>query len=159
MNRKGSGYIYACILVIIGVLFLTLLMSFLGAATQIQHQNENTEKVLDSFVVSNAIDIYDSIKMGNDDTVSLDSSEFTQKLSAFCGLDLENGSLYCHNRDGNPQYLLTRPVLTAVRAGNGSLTLKVTVHYIMRVPVYFCGVLVSTANVPIYIHSYYTPKF
>ncbi len=159
MNRKGSGYIYACILVILGALFLSLLMSFLGAATQVKHQNENTEKVLDSFIVSNAIEIYDSIKMGNDDTISLDSSEFIQNLSAFCNLDLESGFLYCRGSDGETQYLLTRPALTAVRAGSGSLTLKVTAHYTMQVPVYFCGIVVSTANIPIYIHSYYTPKF
>ena len=71
MNRKGEGYIDVCVLIIILCMILSVLTEAVAAVNVVKMTERNARVVLDNFVMVNAIEIFDSIKNGNDDTESL----------------------------------------------------------------------------------------
>ena len=67
-NRKGSGYFTPCVITLVIVMILSVVIFYANTMTIIETTRENTEMVLDSFVMKNSIEIYNSIKQGHDFT-------------------------------------------------------------------------------------------
>ncbi len=152
-NKKAEGYIFPCVITVILGMIAAVVIYFISTVYMIKNQKEDVKKVLDSFVVENAIEIYNSIKVGEDEQLYLDSTAFIGKLTSFSHLNKGGNTLYSYDSDGVLRYKLSKPILTADN------DLKITASYTLYVPVYFNGILVATATIPIRINSYYTEKF
>ncbi|MPN21910.1 hypothetical protein SDC9_169292 [bioreactor metagenome] len=116
---------------------------------------ENTKIVLDSYIMKNSIEIYNSIKQGSDYTESLDRDVYIDDLCDFCALEKDSNYLYAYDEDGNLKYRMTYPVIT-FREEN---KLKVKLNYTLYVPVRFDGKIVRYAIIPITVNSSFSEKF
>ncbi len=154
-NKHGDGYIMICVTVVILCMLISVFVSFASAVNIVKQTKRNSRVVLDSFVMQNAIDIYDSIKEGSDTIAEFDEDEYISEFCSFNSLDLRGDNLYCCDKDGNEQYWLTKPELTFIDEGE----LKLRADYTVVIPLYFAGIEVSKAQVPITVVSRLDNKF
>lgn len=154
-NKRGDGYILPCVMILILSMLITALMSFWGAVNLVRNTERNARIVLDNYVMENAIVIYDSIKQGNNVTDYLDNSAYLENFCWYCTLDNDGSFLYNYDTEGVMQYGMTPPVLSFREEGR----LKLCASYTMFVPIYFAGMTVGIAEVPITVESELDDKF
>lgn len=154
-NKRGEGYITICVSVVIFCMLISIFVTFASAVNIVRQTERNSRVVLDSFVMKNSIVIYNSIKQGNDITAPLNRNEYISEFSSFNSLDIRGNMLYSYNEDGNEQYRLTKPTISFVQDNH----LKIQVQYTIKIPLYFAGIKVSEAVIPITVVSRFDEKF
>lgn len=154
-NKRGEGYIMTCVLIIIICMLLSVFITFFTAVNVVKTVQRNSRVVLDSFVMENSIEIYDSIKNGNDDTAVLDNSKYIESLTEFCTFVKSGARYYNYDQEGNGQYSISEPQMSFAV----DTKLKVRVKYSVYIPIYFAGYRVSTAEVPLTVESDFNEKF
>lgn len=154
-NRCGDGYISICAAVIILCMLISIFIAFASAVNIVKQTKRNSLVVLDSFVIKNSIAIYNSVKQGNDLTSAVNTDEYISSFSSYNSLDLSGNLLYCYNEDGDELYRLTKPMISFVQDSH----LKIQVQYTIAIPLYFAGVKVSEAVIPINAVSKFNEKF
>lgn len=154
-NKRGEGYIFPCVMIVILCMIMSVLIYFLCTASMIRSMKHNSEVVFDSYITKNAIEIYDSVKQGNDYTESIDSTEYVTDLCRFCTLEKRSILLYNYDSNGKVKFYMTTPRISFVE----SKTLKIRVSYTMYVPIYFNGTRITTAIIPIEIKSSFMERY
>lgn len=154
-NKRGEGYIPACVMIIILCMLLSVFVTFVTAVNIVKQTKRNARVVLDSYVMTESIEIYDSIKNGNDETPTLDAKEYVESLCEFCTFVKGTNKLYNYNSSGDVQYYLTIPTVGYVKDNE----LKVYAEFEISIPIYFAGIRVDTAVVPVTVNSILTEKF
>ena len=154
-NKRGEGYIATCVMVVALCMLLAVFITFVSAVNIVRMSERSAKNALDAFVMKNSILIYDSIKNGNDETDTLDSSEFTAYFCALCELDATQYMLYNYDENGNEVFRMTKPQIDFTVDGK----LKVQVQYTIHVPLYFSGAKVADAIIPVTVESRYNEKF
>ena len=101
------------------------------------------------------IEIYNSIKNGNDYTESVDNSEYISEFSSYNSLDLSGNLLYSYDEAGNELYRLTKPRIVFTE----DYSRKIAADYSITVPLYFAGFRVTEVTVPIRVESKFNDKF
>ncbi len=155
LNKKAEGYIFPCVMIVILCMIFSLLIYFVCTVSMIRTTKENAEMVFDSYITENAIDIYNSIKQGNDYTDSIDNAEYVDEICRMCTLVRRGRLLYNYNNEGNIQFYITEPTIHFIR----EYSLKIQVSYTMYVPIRFNGIQVQTAAVPVVIQSNFMEKY
>lgn len=154
-NKRGDGYIQACVMILILCLLIAVCLTFATTVNTIRVVERNVRIVLDSFVMENSIIIYDSIKNGHDFTEAVDVSQFRIKLADYNDLT-QSGQYYCHyDPDGNLDYRITASVLSMTQTNS----LKIAANYTITIPLYFAGVKVTQVSIPVTVESKWTDKF
>lgn len=144
-NKRGDGYIQVCVLIIIICMILSVFVTFAGAVNIVTLMKSNTKTVLETYVTKNSIEIYNSIKQGNNSIDSLDTKEYISDLSSFCTF-VKSGSYYYHkDASGRTEYYISTPSVGFTEEGR----LKLYVSYTLYVPLYFDNVKIQTAQIPI----------
>ena len=82
LNNKGAGYITACVITIASAMILSSVFFYAECVTIIQNTRDMTEEVLESFIIENAVLIYDSIKQGHDLTEQLSKNVLGSEISS-----------------------------------------------------------------------------
>ena len=83
-DNRGGGYLTACVITIAISMILAVVLFYAQCMTIIQTTRADTERVLESFVMKNSIDIYNSIKQGHDFTEEFDENiEYAEKISPY----------------------------------------------------------------------------
>ncbi len=136
-------------------MILSVFIFFASAVNTVRITKENCKVVLDSFVMKNSIEIYDSIKQGSNYTEALDADVYIDDLCKFCTLVNKGSYLYAYDSNGKIQYQMTKPYFTFQEEN----TLKIRVHYILYVPIWFNGKAVGAARIPVTIDSALSEKF
>lgn len=154
-NKQGEGYIFPCVMIVVVCMILSIFIFFASAVSMVRITEENTKIVLDSYVMQNSIQIYNSIKQGNDYTEALDRNEYINALCNFCSLEKSGSFIYAYNDDGSLKYRTTLPVIT-FRKEN---TLKIQLDYTLYVPVWFDNKIVRYAIIPVTVDSSFNEKF
>lgn len=154
-NKRGDGYIPACVMIVILCMLIAVIMTFASAVNMIRISERNARIVLDSFVMKNSIEIYNSVKNGNDYTEFLDNSEYISEFSSYNSLDLSGNLLYSYGEDGSELYRTTKPRIVFTE----EKSLKIAAEYSITVPLYFAGVRVTEVTVPIKAVSKFNDKF
>ena len=155
MNRKGEGYISVCVLIIILCMILSVLSEAVAAVNVVKMTERNARVVLDNFVMVNAIEIYGSIKNGNDDTESIDAQEYVDAFAEFCTFEKSGGYMYALDSDRNEMYRISVPTVGFEDMNKLKIYSSFTLYY----PLYFFGVHVTTAQIPVTVISRYNDKF
>ena len=52
-NKRGDGYIFPCIMIVVVCMMLSVFIFFAGAVNLVRITKENTKLVLDSYVMKN----------------------------------------------------------------------------------------------------------
>ena len=154
-NNRGETYLLACVGIIILCMLLSIFIQFFSVVNVIRMTERNARIVLDSFVMENSIEIYDSIKNGTNYLEVIDQDEYVSKLCEYNCLDFQENMLYCKAEDGTENYRMTKPILQPTEENK----LKISATYQISVPMYFCGARVTEVTVPITVTSKFNPKF
>ena len=154
-NKRGDGYIGTCVMILILCMILSIFIEFVATVNVIRISERNARIVLDSFVMENSIEIYDSIKTGTDFTEVVDVEQYISKYSEYNSLDINGNMLYCCGEDGEELYRQTIPTVQLIEENR----LKIIAEYAITVPLYFAGQQVTEVTVPITVTSKFNPKF
>ena len=154
-NKRGDGYVFPCVMILVLCMVLSVFIFFYSTASWIRITKENTKTVMDSYIIKNSIEIYNSIKQGNEYTEALDANVYIDDLCDFCTLVNKGNYLYAYDSKGKVQYQMTKPYFT-FQVDN---TLKIRVHYTLYVPIWFNGKAVGAASIPVTIDSAFSEKF
>ena len=154
-NKRGEGYVSVCVLLIIVCMILSVFVTFASAVNVVKMTERNSRVVLGNLVMRGAIDTYQSIKKGNDENAIIESQEYIDEFCEFCTFEKAAHFLYHKDANGKDEFRITYPQV----GYSVTKKLKYYVSYTVYVPVYFCGIQVSTATIPITVESKYTEKF
>ena len=154
-NKRGEGYVSVCVLLIIVCMILSVFVTFASAVNVVKMTERNSRVVLDNLVMRGAIDTYQSIKKGNDENAIIESQEYIDELCEFCTFEKAAHFLYHKDANGKAEFRITYPQV----GYSVTKKLKIYASYTVYIPVYFCGIQVSTATIPITVESKYTEKF
>ncbi len=154
-NKRGEGYVSVCVLLIIVCMILSVFVTFASAVNVVKMTERNSRVVLDNLVMRGAIDTYQSIKKGNDENAIIESQEYIDELCEFCTFARSGSFLYAYDDNGQRMFCISVPSVGYTTTKK----LKVYASYTVYVPVYFCGIKVNTAEIPITVESKYTEKF
>lgn len=141
-------------IVLIIALLISLVFTYASMLTIVQNAKDNTERVLDSFVIEGATGIYSSIKNGNSYITSINSDYFVYRFFTDRTLDFDSTYLYNKNSKGETLFKLTIPQ-TTFTVNN---TLNLTCTYDLFIPMHFAGKQVMELRIPIQIKTSYTLK-
>ncbi len=153
-NRHGSSYFTPCVVILIIAMVLSVVIFYATTKSTIETTRDNTKRVLDSYVMKNSIDIYNSIKQGNDFTEDIEKSFYVSSISSELSLDFGTSYLYCVDADGEIVYRMTSPEVT-YRIDN---TLNLEANYTLQMPVWFAGRIIYRFNIPVTVSSSLTLK-
>lgn len=154
-NNRGEGYIEICIFVVIFCIILSVMISFVTTVETIRQTKRNSRVVLDSFVMKNSVEIYDSIKQGEDTVYGLDSERYIAELCSFCSLQRGTDCLIFADENGNEVYTITKPIMEFADTNR----MKIKISYTVQVPLNFAGLQVTKVNIPITVTSNLNQKF
>ena len=144
-NKRGEGYVKVCVLIIVICMILSVFVTFASAVNVVRLTERNSKTVLESYLMKNSIEIYDSIKQGNNDADSLNANVYISDLSDFCTF-VKVGNYYYHrDENGRTEYYISKPTVGFTKTGK----LRLYVSYNLYVPIYFDNVKISTAKIPI----------
>ena len=155
LNKKGEGYVYPCVMIVIICFILSVLICFICTVSMIRNIKENCKSVFDSYITKQSIEVYNSVKQGNDDISYLDQEEFLTDFCRFCTLESKSGLLYNYDSERNLNYYMTTPYISFVEAS--SLKMKVT--FTLYVPIRFNGAWITTAVIPVEIKSSFMERY
>ena len=154
-SKRGDGYIGTCVMILILCMILSIFIEFVATVNVIRISERNARIVLDSFVMENSIEIYDSIKTGTDFTEVVDVEQYISKYSTYNSMDIRGNMLYCCDDEGEELYWQTIPTVQLIEENR----LKIIAEYTITVPLYFAGHQVTEVTVPITVTSRFNPKF
>ena len=129
--------------------------------TIIQTTRADTERVLESFIMKNSIDIYNSIKQGHDFTEDFDENFYISQTSSELSLDSSKNRLYNYGADGESVYSMTSPRVTYKcrrESGDELQALKLKASYTVMIPVIFAGEHIFDLEIPITVTRSLTLK-
>ena len=149
------SYVKTAVGILILAMILSVVLTFASIMTIVSTTKENTQRVLDSFVMRNSQLIYDSIKSGNDFTENIDANIFLVAFDGELSLDLSGNMLYSKDMEGNVIFKMTNP-LTANQVDN---TLKLQTSYDLLIPVRFAGKKLFDLRIPVTVKASYTLKY
>lgn len=151
---KGGGYISACVYTIVIAMIFSVVLFYAHCMTIIQTTRDNTELVLESFIIDNSVLIYDSIKQGHDLTEYFDEKIYISEISSRFSLDFVGNTLYSHDKEGNIVYAMTDPEL----AYKVDKSLKLKASYQVAVPVRVAGKRLFFLRIPLTVTRSLTVK-
>ena len=154
-NKRGEGYVQVCVLIIVICMILSVFVTFASAVNVVRLTERNSKTVLESYLMKNSIEIYDSIKQGNNDADSLNANVYITDLADFCTF-VKIGNYYYHkDENGRTEYYISKPTVGFTETGK----LKLYVSYNLYIPIYFDNVRIKTAKIPITVKIDLNEKF
>lgn len=153
--KSGMSHVKTAVLVLLFCMIFSVVFMYWSTMTVIQTSRDNTTRVLDSFVMHNSIEIYNSLKNGNDFSESLDKVFYKSALSDEFSLDIYGNYMYSYGEDGKLIYYMTNPNVSYSYQN----TLKLKASYTIWIPMRFAGHIVTYLHIPIAVQSYYNPKY
>jgi len=154
-SKRGEAHIRNCVMIVILCMLLSVFLTFAFAVNAVKQTERNSRVVLDNYVMTDSIAIFNAIKHGSDRDETLNSERYRTALAEFCTFVKEGSYYYNLDQDGKVQYYISEPVLGYRK----DKTLKIYTSYTVYVPICFAGIRAGTAEVPITVTSKFTEKW
>lgn len=148
------AHIKSAVMVLILSMVLSLVLSYASIMSAITQTKDSVERLLDSFVVKNSTQIYNSIKNGNDFTNYLSQYDFKNRFSLDNTLETDGNFFYNIDSDGNTVYKMSSP--TVGYTIKNSLNLYCT--YNIYFPIKFAGKHFTNLIIPIRVDTSFNLK-
>ena len=155
-NKKGLSYIETVIWILVLCMLLSIILTYATLMIHIQTAQNNTQRVLDSFVTDNSVAIYNSLKNGHDNTRSLDGEYFKATLSDEMALDFDGSTLYFRTADNGEMYRMTN--LRVNYEVDRKYHLKLQATYNIVFPIVFAGQKLTNLTIAQKVVAYYNVK-
>jgi len=154
-DKRGFSHIkMACIILAVCMIF-SVVFTYISLMITVSKTREDTQRVMDSFIIENAEVIYNSVKNGNNTTLSNSyNNRFRELVAAELGLSRSGSTLWNENSRRQIMFHYNNPITTNIRNG----VLELQTRYEIAIPVNFAGRRVMTVRVPITVRSLYVLK-
>ena len=154
LDKRGMAYIKAAaILLVISMLF-SVMLSYAFMMATVSRTRDDTQRVLDSFCIEKSIEIYGSIKNGNNQMASrTHTNDFMTRLVAELGITRSGNNAF-YSTDGSIIFRYNAP-LTANLIND---TLNLTMDYEIVIPVSFAGRNLFDLRIPQRVQSTFVLK-
>ena len=153
--RKGASQVKVAVLVIAVAMIFSAVFAYVTLMITITRTREDTQRVLDSFIIENAEAIYNSVKNGNHTTLTTNyNTRFRELVAAELGLTRSGTLMYSEGASRNIIFHYNNPVTTNIRDG----VLELQTRYEIVIPITFAGMDVVNVRVPITVRSLYVLK-
>ena len=155
-SKQGNSCFHTAIVVLVLVMIFSVVLTYASLMTIVSTTKEDTQRVLDGFVIENATQIYQSIKKGNNSTTANEYNERFQALICVeLGLDNSGTMLYNEAIDKEIIYYYTNPLTTNLK--DDILELKTDFELI--IPISFAGQKLFDLRIPLEVKSLYVLKY
>ena len=151
-SKAGMSHVKTAVLVLVMAMVFSAVFLY---ASIVQASRDQTRRVLDDFIMHNSIEIYDSLKNGNDLAEELDELFYKSEIFSAFSLDIVGDALYAVDEQGGIQYVISNPRVD-YEVQN---TLKLNAIYDLSIPIRFAGNHLFDLKMPITVKSYYVLKF
>ena len=148
-NKKAEGYISVCIITVAVCMLLSLVLSFISAATAVKASKRQVRAALDGFVTGQSIEIYNGVKSYLELVNGLDSEGFTQALCDYAGLQ----------NNGDTQTGAGYEIKNMTFEFRETDRLSYIVKYTLKTPVSLGNINITYAEVPIKVTGVFYYKF
>lgn len=148
-DRSGAGTVFACVLVMLAMLLLTVAFLFCGLLGTVNGVKNRMQEALDAALGNALSEQYDTVRDGNLPTVTVGLAEVNGELAMSLAIAPEDGR-FTKRRGDDILWCLRLTDVTETRSED---LLTVTVQGELRVPVAFGGETVGTVTVPIRVES------
>ena len=153
-SESGMSHVKTVVLVLIFAMIFSVVLTYASMMTIIQTSRDNTIRVLDSLVMHNSKEIYDSLKNGSDFSENLDEIYYKSMLSSEFSLDFSGNTIYSKDDEGNVIYKITNPCVSY----DYDNTLKLKSTYDLSIPITFAGNYLFDLTITQKVVSYYKIK-
>ena len=142
-NKRGNGYLATCVTVLAVFMFLSVFTTMWSSIAIVNANIDNAGRVFDSYIQTNEIAIYNSLKNGNNAIYSIDPDVYVDMSKH--ELCLQGESTLISYRGSDTAYEMTIPQLSFTEDD----ILRLRAQYQIKLPLVFFGYKVAEANVPV----------
>ena len=154
-NKNGSSYVWTSVFILVVVMIFSVVFTYVSLMITISRTREDTQRVLDSFVIENAEEIYQSVKNGNHTTLNNSYDEkFKNLIASELGLTRTATKMYSQTENNDIMFQYDNPVTTSIR--NDVLELQTTFEIV--IPIGFAGKKLFDFRIPLEVKSLYVMK-
>ena len=154
-SKAGMSHVKTAVLVLVMAMVFSAVFLYASIMTIVQASRDQTQRVLDDFIMHNSIEIYDSLKNGDDLSEELDEFFYKSEIFFAFSLDIVGDALYSVDEEGGIQYVISNPHVD-YEVQN---TLKLNASYDLSIPIRFAGIHLFDLKMPITVKAYYVLKF
>lgn len=148
-DRSGAGTVFACVLVMLAMLLLTVAFLFCGLLGTVNGAKSRMQEALDATLGNALSQQYGTVRDGNLPKVTVGLAEVNGELAQSLKIEPEDGSFTKRRGDD----ILWSLRLTDVTETRSEDLLTVAVQGELRIPIAFGGETVGTVTVPIRVES------
>ena len=148
-DRSGAGNVFACVLVMLATLLLTVTFLFCGVLGTVNGAKSRMQEALDATLGNALSQQYGTVRDGNLPKVTVGLAEVNGELALSLAIAPKDGSFTKRRGDD----ILWSLRLTDVTETRSDDLLTVAVQGELRIPVAFGGETVGTVTVPIRVES------
>jgi len=154
-NKSGLSYIQTAVIILIAVMLFSAVFTYVLLMVTISRTRDDTQRVLDSFIIENASEIYVSVKNGNNTTLSTAyDTRFKNLVATELGLTQSGAAMYSETADKNIIFYYNNPVTTNIHSD----VLELSTKFEIVLPVSFAGNKLFDLTVPVEVNSLYVLK-
>lgn len=155
-QKSGMSHVTSAVLVLLIAMLFAAVFLYSNIMTIMQTTKDQTQRVLDDFMMHNSIEIYNSLKNGNDFSAELDGIFYKSQIFSAFSLDNSGNSLYAVDEAGNILYTIAN-IHVDYDIQN---TMKLIATYDLIIPIRFAGnsLHMLDMKIPIKVRSYYVLK-
>lgn len=154
-ERSGSGYVRACVMILVLSIILSAVFFYAETVKQIQVCRENMQLILDRYVLRHSVEIYAAVKRGSNVLTEDIQSEIVKDL---CETELsltDTGTeLLSADENGQPAGRMSYPKLTVTEEN----LLCLRADCVLTIPVLFAGEKLTDMRIPLHAESRFVRK-
>jgi len=148
-------YVKAAVLILMICMVFSVVLTYASLMAMVSKTKEDTKRVLDSFIIENAQEIYNSVKNGNHQAAATYSERLRIRLTEELGLSRAGNTL--RHRDSNSAILFSYDNSLTAQITGGVLELKTSFDLVF--PIEFAGETLSDLRIPLEVKSLYVVKY
>jgi hypothetical protein len=154
-SKAGMSHVKTAVLVLVMAMVFSAVFLYTSIMTIVQASRDQTQRVLDDFVMHNSIEIFDRLKNGDDLSEELDELFYKSEIFSAFSLDISGDCLYAVSDQGGVEYGIAHPHVD-YEVQN---TLQLKAGYDLAIPIRFAGNHLFDLKIPVVVKSYYVLKY
>jgi len=149
-DKSGMSYVFVAVMILVIAMIFSVVLEYASVMTITSNAKKNMQLELDSFCTKKVIEIYETLKAGEDISSREYTAEYNDIVFDKLSLQANGANSWCNpNDDNNVTYIFENPMTVTTK--DNTLTLQFEFVYV--VPLTFSGKEVTSIEIPMTITS------
>lgn len=149
LNKNGTAYIRTAVLVLVICLVISAILFYTVALSSVSAAKRNVKRILDGYVMRNSIEIYSSVKQGEDFLENTDDDFFVSIILSELKVKKEGNYLVYRDSESEEIIRIGEPHISFTKENS----LNIKADFDVFLPVRFAGREIFTITVPVSVIS------